>query len=77
MAATWSVKFIQDTVTPGVGTVTAFNDGLAYSARLDTNDTNAVDAFVLAAKAALVDQDDDKTENNAIAAAILTKLEAV
>lgn len=49
----YAVTFTQDTDKPGVGTATVRDEatGFTMSARVDTNDTKAIDALVATVKA--------------------------
>ena len=66
----WAIKFNQDTDLKGVGTVTAFQDEIAYSRRVDTTDSKDVDAFCLEAKELYAKIGTGKTEISTVASVI-------
>ena len=70
----WTSTFKQDTKVAGVGTVTAMGTDTSYSRRVDTNDTEDVDAFVVEAKGKETTKETEKTADTGISDAVTIQL---
>lgn len=70
----WTSTFKQDTKEAGVGTVTATGTDTSYSRRVDTTDSEDVDAFVIEAKGKETEKETEKTADTGISDSITSKL---